>query len=864
MPERGGTRTAGETAAVVPLSRRPRVDGKFLAAGDERLWLRGVTYGTFAPDRLGARFGSPAQVRADFAAMAAIGLNAVRTYTAPPRWFLDDAARHGLRVMVGLAWEQHIAFLDERWRAAAIEAAVRSQAAECAGHPAVLCFSVGNEIPTPVVRWHGRRRVERFIEHLCNVVRVEDPGALLTYVNYPSTEYLRLPFLDFSAFNIYLDDEPAVARYLARLQNLAGEKPLVVAELGADSRRRGRHGQARTVASQVRTAASAGCAGTFVFSWTDEWHRGDDDVLDWHFGLTDRARRPKPAHGAVAAAYTGFERAGAEPDAELISVVVCTHNGEARLRGCLTALTNLRYPAYETIVVDDGSTDSTAEIAADFDVRLIRTENQGLSAARNVGLAAARGEIVAYTDDDARPDPDWLRFLAIAFRETDHAAIGGPNLPPPEDGPIASCVANAPGGPVHVLLSDTEAEHIPGCNMAFRRADLLRIGGFDSQFRVAGDDVDVCWRLQAQGATLGFHPAAVVWHHRRPSIRAYWRQQRGYGHAEALLERKWPEKYTRRGHLTWQGRLYGRARTRVFRPVRIYHGTWGSGAFQPADEPRPGVLVELIGAPDWYLLLAAFAGIAALGLIWTFFAWSLAALALAVAASLTVAVAGGLHADLGRHGRTRRDRIALRSLTACLHLLQPAARLVGRLSQGLSPWRQRRTAGVTLPRQRVRVAWHEAWEPALHRVGRVERVARASGARVVRGGPYSSWDLEVSGGALGAARLLMVVEEHGRERQLVRSRIWPRVTGGASRALLVLGAFAVACAVAGRPYTAIGSLAAAVLVALVAAWECGLATAALISAVDASDSALSRRPQPQEAPASTDWNGLRAADGELA
>src|SRR5262249_888421 len=153
--------------------------------------------------------------------------------------------------------------------------------------------------------------------------------------------------------------------------------------------------------------------------------------------------------------------------------------------------------------------------------------------------------------------------------------------------------------------------------------------------------------------------------------------------------------------------LYGRAYLRAFRPTRIYHGTWGSGAFQPADEPQPGMLTELAGSPDWYLLLAGAAAFSLLGLVWPFFAWSLLGLALAISVSLAVAVAGGLHADLGRHGRTRRGRLAFGGLTAALHLIQPAARLLGRLSLGLSPWRQRRTAGVAVPRRWIRVAWHE-------------------------------------------------------------------------------------------------------------------------------------------------------------
>jgi len=90
-------------------------------------------------------------------------------------------------------------------------------------------------------------------------------------------------------------------------------------------------------------------------------------------------------------------------------------------------------------------------------------------------MDAAGGEIVAYLDDDAYPDPDWLTYLADSFLKTTHVGIGGPNIAPPGDGRIADCVANAPGGPVHVLLSDDTAEHIPGCNMAFRKAALQAI-----------------------------------------------------------------------------------------------------------------------------------------------------------------------------------------------------------------------------------------------------------------------------------------------------------------------------------------------------------------------------------------------------
>src|SRR5436190_23438621 len=196
---------------------RPHVGGKFIYLGDQKLYVRGVTYGPFRPDADGAEYHSPDVVERDFAQMAANGLNAVRTYTVPPRWLLDAAQRHGLRVMVGLPWEQHIAFLDDRRRARSIEERVRAGVRACAGHPAVLCYTIGNEIPAPLVRWYGRRRVERFLARLYRAAKAADPAGLVTYVNYPSTEYLQLPFVDFLCFNVYLESQERLEAYLARL-----------------------------------------------------------------------------------------------------------------------------------------------------------------------------------------------------------------------------------------------------------------------------------------------------------------------------------------------------------------------------------------------------------------------------------------------------------------------------------------------------------------------------------------------------------------------------------------------------------------------------------------------------------------------
>jgi O-antigen biosynthesis protein len=257
---------------------RPRVSGKFLWRGDRKLFLRGVTYGTFGPNAAGELFPEPDVVERDLAGMRALGINTLRTYTPPPRWLLDAAARNGLSVLCGLPWEQHVAFDDDPRMRDRIVDDMRQAVRALAGHPAVLGFTIGNEIPGDIVRWYGRRRVERFLARLAAAVRSEDRDALVTYVNYPTTEYLDLPFVDFVCFNVYLERRDLLEAYLARLQNLAGDQPLVMAEIGLDSQRHGLGTQAETLAWQIEAVFESGCAGAYVFAWTDEWHRGGADI----------------------------------------------------------------------------------------------------------------------------------------------------------------------------------------------------------------------------------------------------------------------------------------------------------------------------------------------------------------------------------------------------------------------------------------------------------------------------------------------------------------------------------------------------------------------------------------------------------
>src|SRR5262249_34896595 len=143
-------------------------------------------------------------------------------------------------------------FLDSERVQEEARRTVREAATLGRGHPSILAYSIGNEIPPNIVRWHGARRVERFLRELADVARQTDPGGLCTYANFPPTEYLDLSFLDFATFNVYLHDLETFHRYLFRLQNLVGNRPLLLGELGMDTLRNGEAVQAEFLSGHVR------------------------------------------------------------------------------------------------------------------------------------------------------------------------------------------------------------------------------------------------------------------------------------------------------------------------------------------------------------------------------------------------------------------------------------------------------------------------------------------------------------------------------------------------------------------------------------------------------------------------------------
>jgi len=226
-----------------------------------------------------------------------------------------------------------------------------------------------------------------------------------------------------------------------------------------------------------------------------------------------------------------------------ISVVIPTHNRKALLRRCLTAVTHQNYAQYEVIVVDDGSTDGTGDmVRQEFpQVRYIRQDpNQGPAAARNRGIEAATGEIVAFTDDDCIVPTDWLTALVQGFRRRPEVAGVGGYQEAPEEILQTNTVARAERAMrlrrwgERAEMEQLGGNKVPGLgtnNVAFRRDVLLKVGGFDEGFPVAaGEDADLKLRIARRSYRLFYIPLKVE-HHREYTLRAQWRVQvrRGIG-----------------------------------------------------------------------------------------------------------------------------------------------------------------------------------------------------------------------------------------------------------------------------------------------------------------------------------------------
>ena len=309
---------------------RPRVAGKFFFHNGEKVFVRGVTYGPFTAGTHGARFPERDQVDHDFAAMRELGANCVRTFTPPPRWMLDLAAESRPRgASSASTWTEHVCFLDVRGDDG-VEPPVHARRGASIARPPVRSSRIllGNEIPPDVVRWRGPDRVREFLRSLADDVRGLDPRRSGQLRELPVDRVPRPRLHRFRLLQRLPAPRGAFRRYLARLQNLAEDKPLVLTEFGIDSIREGADEQATILSWQMRAAFEGGVAGTSIFSWTDEWFTGGvtstTGPSDWSTATAHRSRRSTRCsdiyRGAAAAAARARRR---------LSVVICAYNAES-------------------------------------------------------------------------------------------------------------------------------------------------------------------------------------------------------------------------------------------------------------------------------------------------------------------------------------------------------------------------------------------------------------------------------------------------------------------------------------------------------------------------------------------------------
>ncbi len=778
---------SAQTPSAPSTLERVRARAKFFFAGEEKFFLKGVTYGPFRPNADGDFLPTPERAAEDFQLMGELGVNLIRIYHVPPKWFLDICREHGIRVMISIPWAEHVEFLNNRKIRKQIVRTIREAVLKNKGHDAIFAYLVGNEIPTTMVRWLGARRVTDFVEHLINVARDADPEPMYSYASYPPTEYLLPQNVDFYTFNVYLERRVDFERYLARLQNLAEEKPLIMGEFGMDTMRKGEDAQADVLEWHYDCVVLGGAAGTIFFSWTDEWFTGGHEIEDWEFGLVTRDRRPKKAFHRLKA-----KLAGSGPVTERVrlasypkvSIIVCSYNGGKTLQDCLESLDLLNYPDYEIVLVDDGSKDNTQQLVADFEANRVKRSaatgrklpgfmnivqpNMGLSYARNAGARASSGEVVAYTDSDCMPDPDWLYFMVGTLISGDYCGVGGPNISPPAVNWVQAAVAAAPGGPSHVLLSDVVAEHIPGCNMAFHRWAFESIGGFDIDYRKAGDDVDFCWRLQNNGGVIAFSPSAIVWHYRRFTLQAFRKQQEGYGEAESMLRFKHLIFFGPTGTAKWKGQIYGAPRFTwlLNRPV-IYHGVFGQGLFQSIYPTPQSDIAAYLSCIEWVALTAFI------------FVLSIAFPTLRIipylmfGGTFLVALSFMIHARIER----RYDTVGARLLVAFLALRQPLVRGWARYFTWIK-FKQTPAAVIDRPEKELKghvrgsisklTFWNEEGHGREKLLEETFALLETEDWRYSADTGWKSWDVQIYGNQFWSIKLSTVTEYHGGPKCLTR------------------------------------------------------------------------------------------------
>ena len=220
-----------------------------------------------------------------------------------------------------------------------------------------------------------------------------------------------------------------------------------------------------------------------------------------------------------------------------ISIIIPTYNRPNQLTLCLNAIAGIEYPdnKFEVIVVDDGSSVDLKPVVEPFydrlPVTLIRQDNSGPAKARNLGASHAKGDYLAFTDDDCCPAPDWLEILAKQFELTPDHMIGGQTL--------NSLPENVFSQASHELICYLynyynsylkESSFFTSNHMAMSAEGFHKIYGFDVTFPFAGgEDRELCDRWLYHGYKMIYVAEAVVYHSHAMILKQFWRQHFNYG-----------------------------------------------------------------------------------------------------------------------------------------------------------------------------------------------------------------------------------------------------------------------------------------------------------------------------------------------
>lgn len=231
-------------------------------------------------------------------------------------------------------------------------------------------------------------------------------------------------------------------------------------------------------------------------------------------------------------------------DQPRISVIICAYNAVRTLAACLESCLSQDRSDYEVIVVDDGSTDGSAQILDSFAgrIRVITRSRGGPSAGRNAAVAASKAEFVAFTDSDCLVAKDWLSRLLDCFTDEEVVSAGGLQKSPADESAFGRKVQSflASAGFIGEYARQSSAarvvSHNPTCNVIYRRRVFEKAGGFLEGFW-PGEDVEFDYRVARECGKIVFTPRAVVCHYRPADLSAFLRMMERYGWAQGVLVR---------------------------------------------------------------------------------------------------------------------------------------------------------------------------------------------------------------------------------------------------------------------------------------------------------------------------------------